>query len=758
MFEQRDPRHNEAPKQPDGEFAAKDAQGANDEVRQRHGTLVSLMHEELDLQYEERFQMAVDEDYHDHLQWRVEDAAELMARGQSPLVFNEGRLSVEWITGTEKRNRIDYKILPREKGDDQGAEVQTKVVKYTDDVNLARYHRSRAFKQSVVSGLGWLEEGINTEPDQEIILSGSVDWRDVIRDSRSKDVDYNKDGRYLFRRRKLDLDYVIALMPEAKAKLLGSSYVRDNDDPDELTEKWYLGERLTAAHDQEYATRLPSSYRDRGAYIGTSQVDGGRRSAVDLIEAWYKVPEEVNVFMDGPFAGKVADERNVQMAKAKSEGWRMYKSVRWNMRVMIMTEECWLWDGPSPFAHNKFPLIPVWAFRRAGDGMAYGVWRGMRDAQMDINKRMSKALWAASANQVIADDDAVEDVDEARQEIARPDAWIRKKRGAELKKLENTADVQTSLALADRSRMHLQNVSGVTPENMGRDTSATSGKAIIAKQSQGGMTTAELFENLRLAVQLAGQLRLSNIKQFMTSRKVIRILGEAKPVEYLTINEYDPETGEYLNDVTATQADFIVSEQDWRANLQAAALEQFIELLKVIGPVAPNAVVNLLDLIVEQFDLPMKDEIVRRVREVNGQRDPTKNPTPEEEAAKEDQAKKAALEQKLMLERVMAEIAEVRAKVAQSDATAVAKQVEALYMALQAGQIVATVPGVAPVADAIAKGAGFKDRGGQDPNIPVAAPAPVPQQQMPPVPEAQQADGAMAGIETPANDGAMPPV
>ena len=753
MFEQRDKRHNEAPKQPEGEHTANDGQAANDEVRQRHGRLVSLMREELGLQYEERFQMAVDEDFHDHLQWTVEDASALMARGQAPAVFNEGRLSIEWITGTEKRNRIDYKILPREPNDEKGAEVQTKVVKYTDDVNLSRFHRSRAFKQAAVSGLGWLEEGINTEPDQEIIYSGSVDWRDVIRDSRSREVDYNKDGRYLFRRRKLDLDYVIALMPQSKGLLLGSSYVRDNDDPDEITEKWYLGERLTAAHDQDYATRLPSSYRDRGAYIGTSQMDGGRRSAVDLIEAWYKEPEEVQVFMDGPFAGKVADERNIQMAKAKSEGWRVYKSVRWVMRCMIMTEEHWLWDGPSPFQHNKFPLIPVWAYRRAGDGMAYGVWRGMRDAQVDINKRMSKALWAASANQVIADDDAVEDVEEARQEIARPDAWIAKKRGAELKKLESTADVQTSLQLADRSRMHLQNVSGVTPENMGRDTNASSGKAIIAKQSQGGMTTAELFENLRLSIQLAGQLRLSNIKQFMTARKVIRILGEAKPVEYLTINEFDPETGEFLNDVTATQADFIVSEQDWRANLQAAALEQFIELLKVIGPVAPNAVVNLLDLIVEQFDLPMKDEIVRRVRELNGQRDPTKNPTPEEQAAKQAAQEQVAAEQKLMMERVMAELAEIRAKTAQSDATATAKQVEALYMALQAGQIVATVPGVAPVADTIAKSAGFKDQDAATPAIPAAPQMPT----MPAVPDAVQADGGMTGIETPQNDGAIPP-
>jgi len=756
MFVQRENTSKPAV-DPDEEVSAVDKAAAEKAeqraaMQERHGVLISTLHEEMDLQAEERYQMAVDEDFHDHLQWTVDEAQELMDRGQAALVYNEGRLSVEWITGTEKRNRVDYKILPREKSDEQGAEVLTKTVKYTDDVNMARFHRSLAFKQSVVAGLGYLEESINIEPDQELIFSGSEDWRNVIRDSRSRDIDYNKDGRYIFRRKKLDLDYAIALLPKCRETLLGSSYTRDSEDTDELTERWYLGERLTAAHDYDYSLRLPMGQRDRGAYVGTSQADMGRRTAVDLIEAWYKVPETVKVFSGGPMMGKIADERDQRAKAAIDEGWPLYETVAWRMRVMICTEASPLWDGPSPFKHNKFPLIPVYAYRRRGDGMCYGVWRGMRDAQKDLNKRMSKALWSASSNRVFADKGAVDDVDEARAEIARPDAWIEINSNKNIKPVENTTDVNVSLQLADRSRMHLQNVSGVTQENLGRDTNATSGKAIIAKQSQGGTTTAELFESLRISIQIAGQIRLSNIAQFMTQQRVIRIVGQHKPVEWLTINEINPDTGEVLNDITAAQADFIVSEQDWRANLQAAALEQFIELLKVIGPVSPQAVVNLLDLIVEQFDLPMKDEIVARVREINGKRDPTKNPTPEEQAALEDKQKQAEAEKQLTMERVMAEIAEIKARVSDMDAKKVKSLIESMYSALQAAQIVATVPGVAPVADEIAKGAGFQDQGGQDPNIP----APAQQVPMQPPPELMQGDGAAAGIETMQNDGVMP--
>ena len=77
-----------------------------------------------------RFQMALDEDFYDGMQWSEEDAAALIERGQAPLVFNEVKPTIDWIIGTERRTRVDYKILPREKEDTKPAEIKTKLLKY----------------------------------------------------------------------------------------------------------------------------------------------------------------------------------------------------------------------------------------------------------------------------------------------------------------------------------------------------------------------------------------------------------------------------------------------------------------------------------------------------------------------------------------------------------------------------------------------------------------------------------------------------
>jgi hypothetical protein len=721
-------------------------------LEHRHAILMECRDDEQERQAEERFQMAIDEDFQDHLQWDLESASTLISRGQTPLVFNEGRLSVEWICGTEKRTRIDYKILPREEADEQGAEIKTKVVKYTDDVNLAPFHRSRAFRKAVTCGLGWLEESINIEPGEEIIYSGSVDWREVLRDSRSRDVDYNKDGRYLFRDKRVDLDYAIALLPHAKEALTRNSQRRTSDESDE---PWYLGERLTSAHDLEYNNALPTNSRDRGAYIGTSYMDTGRRRSVTLIEAWYKVPETVEIFQGGPFRSQEFDAKNPEHVEHRaSAGFSgVYKTVAWRMRVMICTEDAPLGDWPSPFKHNKFTLVPVYGYRRARDGMCYGVWRGMRDPQTDLNKRMSKALWAASSNRVVAKKGAVEDVDEARDEAARPDMWLEVEKNIEDIRFEKpAADVQFSLELANQDRQMIRTVGGVTSENLGHDTNATSGKAILAKQDQGSMTTADLFDNYRLAIQLAGQLRLSHIEQYKTERQVIRIVGKNKPIEWVTINEFDEETGQYLNDITNQQADFIVSEQDYRASMQQAAAETMADILAKVAPFAPQAVINVLDLWVDLMDIPNKEEFVSRIRKFNGQTDPAKKPTPEEQQAIQANTQKQAQQEAMQMEQAMQMLNELKAKISKMEADAAEVRTRTLYQAIQAGQIVAQVPGVAPVADEIARGAGFKDQGGQDPNIP----APQVQQLAAPVqqaPELLQSDGAMQGIETPQADG-----
>lgn len=691
---------------------AQPGEDASERMHERHDKLMDCLNQERDRQAENRFQMAKDEDYQDGMQWEPEDAAALIDRGQAPLVFNRTAPIVRWVTGTEKRTRIDWKVLPREQSDDTGAEIKTKVLKYVTDVNRTAFHRSEAFRECVVAGLGWLEDGVTTDPEADIVYSGRESWRNVYFDSRSRELDLS-DARYLFRQRVVDLDVAMAMFPKAGTHLDSVSRRADelggSDD-----DTWYLGERLTNA--QEVDAR--GVFGERSAFVSTSHVDAGRREVVRLIEGWYRVPESVEFFANGPFQGKAFEPKNPMHVTAKRAGATTFNHVAMRMRCMIGTEDAPLWDGASWYRHNKFPLTPLWCYRRARDGMPYGIVRGIRDIQDDFNKRRSKALHILSVNRVVADDDAVEDPEELREEASRADGVILKKRGTELRFEKPVGEIQGNVELMQQDEVLMQDVSGIQSELMGRQTNATSGKAILARQEQGSMVTADIFDNLRLAVQLQGEKILSLVEQYYSAPKVLRIVGERRPTEWLPVNQVDPATGQVLNDITARQADFIVSEQDYRANLQQAAFEQLGDMLAKVAAYAPQVVVNLLDLLVDLADVPNKSEFVSRIRKLTGQSDPTKPPTPDEIAAQRQAQDKATLQEQVQMRTLQAQLRKLEAEAAKIGAQAITEQVNTLLQAIAAGGQVATVPALAPIADEIARSAGWQDRAGTDPNIP----------------------------------------
>ncbi len=112
----------------------------------------------------------------------------------------------------------------------------------------------------------------------------------------------------------------------------------------------------------------------------------------------------------------------------------------------------------------------------------------------------------------------------------------------------------------------------------------------------------------------------------------------------------------------------------------------------------------------------------------------------------------------------------LEAEVEKRAADTVLKYIQAFYSAMQSGQVVATVPSVAPMADAMLEASGFRPKPGVDPNLPApAAPDPAlaqgpvfngrtgvgftPGNTHPNLPASADA-GAARGIETPAADGA----
>lgn len=628
--------------------------------KKRLTKLMEWYNAEREKQSVNRYQQAIDEDFYDNLQWSDEDAEEVMERGQAPLTFNEVATTIDWIIGTEKRTRVDFKVLPRAEDDVKVAHVKTQTLKFTSDVNKVPFARSLAFADSVKVGVGWLEDGARTDPTEEPVFSRHESWRNIIWDSCAKERDLS-DARYLFRIRWVDLDIAIAMFPARKSQLEQAAVAANLWGSEEDEDLWYLGQHLQQRD-------MNGQVIHRRTYISDAGMLMNRRARVRLIEAWYREPERCFMCQGEVFDGERFDAKNPAMAQAYQQGViSIYDHLMMKVRCAIMTERDMMQDMPSPYRHNRFPFTPIWCYRRGRDGMPYGPIRRIRDPQEDLNKRASKALFMISTNRVVADADSVEDHDEAREEAARPDAYIIKKRGTEFR-IENNAEfADRHLALMDRDERMIQKAGGVTDENLGRRTNAVSGEAIKARQLQGSVVTAEIFDNLRFAVQLQGEVQLSLAEQFITEAKVIRLLGARGKIDWVKINQPEPQPDgsvRYINDITASKADFVVDEQDFSQSVRQSMFESMTELVGRIAQVNPIAALKILKMALEFSDLPNKEDMAREIASLVGitDKDPA-DMTPEEREEYEVKKQSEEMQSQMQMEAATKEIQEKAAKI-----------------------------------------------------------------------------------------------
>jgi hypothetical protein len=652
-----------------------------------HGRLLGYYQRELDRQNDNRIQMAIDEDYYDNDQWSEADAEELRERGQAAICYNVITQSINWVIGSEKRGRSDFKVLPRGKEDAKQAQKKTQLMKYLSDVNRTPFNRSRSFEDAVKVGVGWIESGVTERDNGEPIYNRYESWRNILWDSAANEFDLS-DARYVIRIKWIDLDVVTAMFPNRGILLERSASMSERFGTDLAN-----GDEVMDYAEDERET-LARGVSDHSA----------SRQRVRMIEVWFRKPERVQKIVAGQRVGEEFDpndQAHVDLVQGGQSVVAERMMMSMNLCIMTTTGICYM--GRSPYKHNKFPFIPVWGYRRGRDNMPYGMIRAMRDIQDDINKRASKALYILSTNKVIMDEGAVDNMADFMEEVSRPDGVIVKKQG---KMLELNVDrdlAPAHLQMMSQSIGMIQSISGVTDEQMGKTTNAKSGVAIQARQDQGSKSTSKLFDNLRYAFQVDGEITLSLCEQYFSEQKQFRITNQRGTPEFVDVNTGLPE-----DDITKTKADFIISDSEWRASLRQAKAEQLAQMMPNLPPQVQLVV---LDLLIEELDLPNGEEMVKRIRQITGMRDPDATElTPEEQAAQEAAAKQAEMQQAM----ADAQLRSLNAKTAKDEAGAqktmvdtVASSVEAQLKAVEAAQVATLNPAILPVADALLHEAGY---------------------------------------------------
>lgn len=684
--------------------------------RLRHDRRKAWFLSEASRQAVNRALMAKCEQYYDGIQWKYEDAEELRARGQEPIVYNEVKPTIDWLIGTERRTRVDFTIVAEDDAPEasEDAILKTKLLKYLDDTNRASFERSYAAEDAFKAGLGWIEVGLRGDKNGPPIYIGAESWRNIIYDSVGSQRRDLTDGRFKFRIKIVDLDVALAIFPDKEDEL--RRCVQTGDDI-AIFREWLGGTGLITGLDA-----FSRSKDEELDYLTPTPVDMfNARERVLLLECWSREP----VTNTEPNEHGIADP------------------VTFKMYCSVMTEQDTLIEAPSPFRHDRDPFIPVWAYRNRRTGLPYSPILQLMGPQEALNHRMSRALFEASSNQIEIEEDAfnpeVMDLDELRDEYNDPNGMPILRRGAlssgKVRLRESKMEARFQLELAARDIQALRQSSGVSGENRGLDTNSQSGRAVLAKQEQGSLLTAELFDNLLFARQMEGEMVLSLAEQFITQPMTVRTPDDKAGYQFSKINQWDPESGQWINDITARRAHFVVGEQAWKQAFAESAFQSLMEVMTQLAAAAPQVVLAMLDVVFEMHpNLPRKNLVLERIRSVTGQTPPDGKLSPEQQQAQAEQAAKAKAEYEAQMAALMADIKEKQAKGEKLDAEAMATRLQALRDSAEAAQILAAMPAATPIADELLRSAGFKDQaapqvlpnGMQQQAAPIEPAAPVP--------------------------------
>ena len=374
------------------------------------------------------------------------------------------------------------------------------------------------------------------------------------------------------------------------------------------------------------------------------------RRAVRVWEMWYRKTERVELLANaGGLTGQIFNSKNEKHVLALEEGAKKRETVREQMYMAIYTAATVLFHGKSIYKHNRYPFVRRLAFIDKTTKSPYGVIRQIVDPQSDLNQRKNQALFMMATRQVIADEDAVEDKDDTIKQVAKVNGYIEVKRGARFEIRDNQSLAGPHVQFAEMDSAYLKQISGVTSENRGMGNSALSGIAIQSLQEQGTVITTPIIDNHQLAHQLEGELILSLCEQYINRKMQFRVTSDIKnpgEKDFVVLNE-TPET-----DITATQADFVISERDYRQTMRQALSEQLMnvsaQMTQATGD--PSLSIAFIEMAIDLQDLPNKERLSSKLREVSGLPPIDENEDAKkarEEADQQQQAKQQAMQEAL---------------------------------------------------------------------------------------------------------------
>lgn len=577
-------------------------------------------------------------DYYDGNQLDSEILRRQQEIGMPPAIEPLIGPTIDSVLGMEAKSRTDWRVVPDDdKSGDEVAEALNYKLNQAERKSGADRAISEAYASQIKVGLGWVEVSRNSDPFEYKYRCESIHRNEIYWDFLSKRPDLS-DARYLIRRKWTDKTLAALMFQEQSEliKLSGSNW-----------SNWSMDSALTL--DGGQSTDLAMSMaNERGWSIEEQEWRDTFNQRVCLFEVWTRRWVRATLLISPDGRVVEYDPSNVYHVAAVSHGL-----IKPQSRVISKMYLSWwmgphkLWEGPSPYRHNKFPYVPFWGKREDRTNVPYGLVRGMMYLQDEVNARISRMQWGLAAVRTTRTKGAVAGTDEQlRREIARPDADIildadhMGKNGAMFKvERDFSLDAQQAQRLVD-AREGIKRTGGIYNSFMGQDGQAQSGVAISGLVEQSTQTLADINDNAKYARAEVGDLLVSMIIEDMIGQEeeIFIPSNGVRDEKNIRVNVpfYDAENKvTYLtNDIERTKTKVVLDDVPSTPTFRAQQLSAMSETYKSMPP---QYQIVMLPHLLNLMDVPDKQSIIQAIR------DAEQNKSPEEVQAMINQAVDDAL-------------------------------------------------------------------------------------------------------------------
>ena len=220
------------------------------------------------------------------------------------------------------------------------------------------------------------------------------------------------------------------------------------------------------------------------------------------------------------------------------EMWYRYKGKwYWSFFCSMIL----LAQGESPFVDqrgqgmNRYIMFSAFLDH---DGDRYGFTRNLKGPQDELNQRRSKALFMSNVTRLIGKKGAVDNVETARREYARPDGYIEVNPGFENPEPADKAnDLAQQLALMQDARQEIETYANVTPDLIARDIPGDhSGIAINLLQRAGIAELGSYLRNYKSWKKRVYRSIWNIVQRTWGTERFVRVTGKGDLAQFIQLN------------------------------------------------------------------------------------------------------------------------------------------------------------------------------------------------------------------------------